>query len=231
MLRLMILASMFLFASVCEVDHRGKQRNLSHATPKMSPETHQEKFNIENTVGVVVLNKFVKGDFVRFYNRDGSLWYEFSYFYDDSDGKFDYANDDFRPFAFHVDNFLLVLKCTNQNGKLLEVIVNEDTGMAKYVKADDPILKLQTWDAHVVSVLSVTFDKKGNPLREAPDGQVKKVTVPGDVYFRPVETDGDWLKVRWELEDGKSKNDRLESNGWIRWKHDGILLIDFVYFS
>jgi hypothetical protein len=47
------------------------------------------------------------------------------------------------------------------------VIVNE-TGMTKYVKADDPVLKLQTWDAHVLSVLGVDFDKKANPLRDTP---------------------------------------------------------------
>lgn len=231
MLRLLIVASTFLFAPVCAFDHRGKQPNSPPAKSEMSRETHQEKLNIENTLGVVVLNKFVKGDFVRFYNSDGSLWYEFSYFYDDSDGKFDYPNDEFRPFAFHVDYFLLVLKCTNKSLTLLEVIVNEETGMTKFVKADDPVLKFQTWDAHVLSVFAVDFDKKANPLRDAPDGQPKKVTVPGDVYFRPVETNGEWLKVRSESESRKSKSGRLESNGWIRWKLDGVLLIRFVYFA
>ena len=138
----LLIGSMFLLASVCGVDHRAKQPNSSQAKPEISRETHPKNINIENTVGVVVLNKFLKGDFVRLYNRDGSLWYEFTYFYDDSDGKFDYANDDFRPFAFHADHFLLVLRCTNKNNGLLEVIVNEETGVTKYIKADDPVFKL-----------------------------------------------------------------------------------------
>lgn len=234
MLRILIFASLLLFASGCDVDHRSKEITASNslqARPEVSPKTPRGKLNIENTIGVVVLNKFVKGNFVRFYNGDGSLWHEFSYFYNDSDGKFDYANDDFRPFAFHVDYFLLVLKCTNKSDGFLEVIVNEETGMTKYVKADDPVLKLETWDALVLSVFAVDFDKKANPLREAPDGPVKNVTVARDVYFQPVETNGDWLRVRWDLEGANSKDAESHSDGWIRWKHDQTLLIDFYYFS
>lgn len=111
------------------------------------------------------------------------------------------------------------------------MIVNEERGVTKYIKADDPVFKLQSWDALLISVFAVDFDKKANPLRDSPDGQVKKVTVPGGVYFRPVETNGEWLKVRWELESEKSTTGRSESNGWIRWKHDGVLLIQLLYFS
>ena len=68
----------------------------------------------------MVLNEFSRGDFVRIYNQDGSLWYEFSYFYDDRDGKFDCANDEFRPLAFHPEHFLLVLKCTGTSDKFLK---------------------------------------------------------------------------------------------------------------
>jgi hypothetical protein len=199
--------------------------------PDVSQKTPGGKLNIENTIGVVVLDKFVKGDFVRFYNRDESLWYEFSYFYDDSDGKFDYANNDFRPFAFHVDYFILVLTCTNKSSRVLEVIVNEETGMTKYVKADDPVLKFETWDALVLSVFAVDFDKKANPLRGAPNGEVMKIALPGEIFFRPVEIDGDWLRVRWDLKDAKSKAAGTHSDGWVRWKHDGVLLIDFYFFS
>jgi len=65
---------------------------------------------------------------VRFYNEDGSLWYEFTFYYDDSDGKFEYANENFNPFAFHPNNFLLDLKSRGEDGNRYEVVVNEETG-------------------------------------------------------------------------------------------------------
>jgi hypothetical protein len=190
--------------------------------------SRRKESHIKNTKGVVVLSKFVKGDFVRIYNGDGSLWYEFSYFYDDSDGKFDYPNDDFRPFAFHVDYFLLALKCTKRDDSSLEVIVNEETGLKKYVKADDPVLKLKAWDEFVVGVYAVTFDQNTNPLFEGPNDQTKKIVAPKSAIFRPVETRGNWLKVSWQsVEEQPTET----VNGWIRWRNDETLLIDISFFA
>lgn len=207
-----------------EISRPSSNRSISQEPLEIS---RRKESNIKDTRGVVVLNKFVKGDFVRFYNADGSLWYEFSYFYDDSDGKYDYDNDDFRPFAFHVDYFLLVLKCTDNNAKVLEVVVNEETGLRKYVKANDPVLKLEPWDKFVIGVFAVGFEQKANPLREAPNGQLKKVAVPKDAIFRPVETQGEWLKVRWDSAGEETTKIKRNGDGWIRWRNNEALLIDF----
>jgi len=235
MLKVLISTSAVLFGLICCANYGGKQITVKNSTQAKPDEvlrhTAGEKFNIKNTRGVVALNKFVKGDFVRFYNADGSLWYEFTYFYDDRDGKFEYSNDDFRPFAFHQDNFLLVLKCTETTDRFFEVVVNEQTGLKKYVKANDPVLKFETWEKFVLSVFAVNFDKKANPLLEAPNGRVKSVAVPSDANFRPVETEGDWLKVRWGPDAAKTRDAMPNASGWIRWKNDGTLLVDFYYFS
>lgn len=240
MLRVLISTLLVLLTLICCANYGSKQISVKNSAQGKPAEilrtTAGEKFSIKNTKGVVVLDKFVKGDFVRFYNADGSLWYEFSYFYDDSDGKFDYANDDFRPFAFHVDYFLLALKCTENNDKVLEVVVNEETGLRKYVKANDPILKLETWEEFVLSVFSVNFDQKANPILEAPSGKVKKVAVRKvairkGASFRPVEIQGDWLKLRWDLAGEQTAKEKGDANGWIRWRIDETLLIDFYYFA
>lgn len=232
--RLLISAWIVLFATICCVDDRSKQTavtNSFEAKPEMQRNIPEGKLNIKNTIGVVVLNKFVKGDFVRFYNADGSLWYEFSYFYDDSDGKFDYPNDDFRPFAFHQDYFLLVLKCTERSDKFLEVVVNEETGLRKYVKANDRVLKLKRWEEFVLSVYAVKFDREANPILQAPNGQPNNVAIPSDANFRPVETDGDWLKIRCDAAAEPAGKPKPNGGGWIRWKSAGKLLVDFSYFA
>ena len=233
MLRVLISTSIILFLLICCGEYRSKQiraTNSLSAQPPVLRSAGGDALNIASTKGVVVLNKFEKGDSVRFYNDDGSVWYEFSFFYDDSDGKFDFPNNDFRPFAFHPDYFLLVLRCTETSDRFLQVVVNEETGSKKYVKADDPVLKLQTWEEFVLKVFSVKFDKKANPILETPNGRVKTILIPGDANFRPVETDGEWLKIRWDAagQTGKRKQD---ATGWIRWKKAGILQVGFSYFA
>lgn len=233
MLRVLISTSIILFLLISCVDYRSKQTTATNslaAQPAVQRSPGAAAFNITSTKGVVVLNKFEKGDWVRFYNDEGSVWYEFSFFYDDSDGKFDFPNNDFRPFAFHQDHFLLVLKCTETTDGLLQVVVNEETGRKKYVKANDPVLKLETWEEFIVKVFSVQFDKNVNPILESPDGPVKSNVIPSDANFRPIKTDGEWLKIRWDAAD-KTAKPTPDSSGSIRWKKAGVLQVGFSYFA
>lgn len=229
----LVFTSIVLFLLMSCVDYRSKQTTATNSLP-VQPAVQRnpggEAFDITSTKGVVVLNKFNKGDWVRFYNGEGTVWYEFSFFYDDSDGKFDFPNNDFRPFAFHQDHFLLVLRCTATSDQLLQVVVNEETGLKKYVKANDPVLKLETWEEFVVKVFSVNFDKQANPILATPNGEVKSTSIPSDANFRPVETEGEWLKIRWDVGDRTAKP-KPDASGWIRWKKAGVLQIDFSYFA
>lgn len=237
MLRGLISTSFVLFSLVSCTNYGsgGKEVWVNNSAQAKPDETlrnaGREKFSIKNTRGVVVLNRYSKGDFVRFYNADGSLWYEFSYFYDDRNGKFEYANAEFRPFAFHQDHFLLAVKCTEVTDKLFEVVVNEETGLRKYVKADDPVLKLESWDKFVLSVFAVSFDQKTNPVLEGPNDQMKMVVAPKSATFRPVETRGNWLKVRWHSAGEQPTKPKATATGWIRWRNDETLLIDLSYFA
>jgi len=179
------------------------------------------------SLGLIVLGKgYSNTDFIHLYNRDGSLWHKFTFYYDDSDGNFEYANVDFRPFAFHPDYFVLALKCVRKEAGRYEVLVNEKTGLKKYVKTDDPALRFETWEEHILKVFSVGFNRKENPVLEAPLGRVKRVPVP-DAPFHPVEVRGEWLKVKWEAEDMGKKGDA----GWIRWKRGERLLVELFYIS
>ncbi len=76
-----------------------------------------------NSLGLIVLSKaYGEKDYIHLYNEDGSLWHKFSFYYDDSDGNFEYAFEDFRPFAFNPDYFLLALKCVKKELGRYEVI-------------------------------------------------------------------------------------------------------------
>jgi hypothetical protein len=195
--------------------------------------TEQDKLkqgNLALGIGIITLNEesYGKDKFIHIYNQDGSLWYQFTFYYNDSGRKFEYANENFKPFAFHLDYFVLALRCLDEDGNHYEVIVDEETGLKKFVRKDDETLKFETWEQHILKTFAVDFDREKNPLRETPGGKIKKVDLPKEVTFHPVEISGEWLKVRWDISKKKKNNTEF---GWIKWKENNNLLVELFYFS
>lgn len=234
MIRILVTIAFLLFSS--SYASSAQTQVKTNAPPAPNPITKEasapdgKKLEIGGTVGLIVLNNYGKEDFVHFYNEDGSLWYKFTYYYGDGDGKFEYANDDFSPFAFHADYFLLALKCVGKKGGRYEVIVNEETGLKKYVRTDDAVLKLETWEEHVLKVFAVTFNQEENPLLKAPQGKVKKGPPP-DAPLHPVEVQGEWLKVKWYAPSGTGGTEPRHDFGWIKWRRGERLLVELFYIA
>jgi hypothetical protein len=111
-----------------------------------------------------------------------------------------------------------------------EVIINEETGLKKYVKANDPSLKFEKWENHILKVFSVGFNRKENPVLNVPQGRVKKVSMP-DVPFHPVEVRGEWLKVKWDVANGTENKGIKYDSGWVRWRKGERLLVELFYIS
>ena len=233
MVKFLLLVSV-LVVSNCRVSPVEQQ--ISSFIPGPSPVIEQASTSvevefpvIENTIGLIVLSdNYDKGDFVKIYNEDGSLWHKFTHYYDDSDGEFEYANDNFRPFAFHPDYFVLALKCVGKKADRYEVIVNEETNLKKYVKVNDKVLKFETWENHILKLFAVGFDEKENPMLEVPQGQVKNL-VKSERTFHPVEVKGEWLKVKWDVTGETDKKETQQNSGWLRWKKDGKLIVELFY--
>lgn len=184
-----------------------------------------------NSLGLIVLSEsYSEKGFIHIYNDDGSLWHKFTFYYDDSDGEFEYDNVNFRPFAFHPDYFLLALKCVRKEAGRYQVIVNEETRLKKYVKTNDPFLRFETWENHILKAFSVGFNRKENPVLNVPQGRVKKVVMK-DSPFHPVGVRGEWLRVKWGVMDGTDGKRAKHNSGWIRWKKGDRLLIELFYIS
>lgn len=246
MIRHLVLVSFLLTFSLCVNSAEKKvNKNKSNIPNKVAQEDSEgirRKANsIRNTIGVIVLNEQKDGDFIHIYNEDGSLWYKFTFYNDDRNGKFSYVNDDFRPFEFHLDYFVLVLKCIKKDADRYEVIVNERAELKKYIRVDDKAMKFETWEEHILQIYAIEFNSKENPLLESPQGKVKNVNLPkGEeiertnlpIYptFQPIKIKGDWLKVKWEIPKEKQVKRAKYDFGWIRWKKDEQLLVAFFYF-
>jgi len=189
--------------------------------------------SLDNTKGLLTLSEEYKKpyDFIRFYNADGSLWYEFTFYYDDSDGKYEYENDNFRPFSFHPDYFTLALKLIGEKSNYYEVVVNEETKLKKYVKKNDKNLKFETWENHILKTFAIEFNQKENSIRETPNGTLKKVDLSKIERFGAVEFKGEWLKINWDTEKNTDSDSKKTDFGWIKWKEGENLLIDWFYFA
>lgn len=210
------------------LEKNGKQTKETFANGK-----NVNKDAIKNTLGVIVLSEeYKKGSFVQLYNRDGSLWYKFTHFYDDDDeDKIKYENEDFKPFAFHPEVTLLVLRVSGENKEFYEVFVNEENGLKKYVKKDDSTLKVESWEKHILETYAIDFEEKDNPILIKQMGEKKEVDYEKVDLFMADKTDGDWLQIKWETEEVSEGEESKFENGWIRWKKEGILLIDWFYLE
>lgn len=209
---------------------RGANENTSPMNAGNDGQTaHLEKTSIGNTKGLIVLSdRYGKNDFIRIYNEDGSLWYEFSFYYEQIGDRTFPENENFRAFAFHRDYFLLGLKCVGEDKGRYEVIVNEETGLKKFVAKGDPTLKFETWEAHITGAFAVSFNREENPLRDGPKGKVKNADLPEDVTFHPVQINGEWLRVSWDSSKQAGKNDK---SGWVKWKENNKILVELFYFA
>jgi len=66
-------------------------------------------FVSENDCKIITISSNYSNQIIRLKNLDGSIWHDFSFEYDDSDGQYDFQNDNFQPFGFHPDYYFLAL--------------------------------------------------------------------------------------------------------------------------
>ena len=206
-------------------------------TAPVSEQSTNEKKRFSESIGgikglIVLGEEYNKpNDLIRFYNEDGSFWYEFTFYYDDTDGDFEYRNDNFRPYSFHPDYFTLALKMSGETADRYEVIVNEETGLKKYVEKISTNLRFESWQDHILRTFAIEFDKTANPLRTSPNGVPRTDDLSTVDRFQADEIDGDWLRVKWDKEKNPNDDPALTDSAWIRWRERDILLIEWFYFA
>lgn len=186
--------------------------------------------NIQNSLGVVVRSKnYGEQDFIKIYNADDSLWYKFTFYYDDKKGPFPSQNNNFQPFAFHPDYFLLALKCVGKTKNRYEVIVNEETGLKKYVHSSDASLSFETWGQHIQKVFSVDITRSKSPLLKTKQGA--RINLPKDAFLHPVKVEDDWLMVKWVSRERTRAKKEQYAFGWVKWRDQKRLLIELAYIA
>ncbi|MDB5125300.1 MAG: hypothetical protein JWP94_3429 [Mucilaginibacter sp.] len=165
--------------------------------------------------GVVVLKESYQDKLVvlRMYNKNGSVWLSFK-FTDDFNSKL------LNPLSLKTDDGILVFKCVGEDKNFYAVVVSQDKNLIKFIKKSDSNFLFQTWQKRILSVFSVDFDGKKNPLRERPSIGSKQLHYRNNDFYHPVSINGDWLKV---------KSNETNQTGWIKWRDSkGQMLIDLI---
>ena len=164
---------------------------------------------------------------VRFLNEDGSCWWSFPADIYEYNCLPEERKENFSPWAFEPGIGVFTIRCIGISPKGYKVVVNETKNMIKYLEKNK-YLKLETIEEHLLNIL-VGWDSEENPLRESPDDNAPTVQLPisPDTSCDLIYADkhkGDWIHVI-----SKCDEDSSESLGWIRWRKDGIFMIEMYY--
>lgn len=166
-------------------------------------------------VGFLTYNKEVKQPVFRLFNSENQLFEKFSFLG---------INKKIRPFAWQPDNYLLVFRCVKKDKNGYVIISNEESNEIRYINFDDVNFKFETVEEHILSVFSVEFDSKSNPVRSASTDSSNIIPYDDDEFYFPTKIKGSWLQIQWGSEDDLKE-------GWIKWKEDNNIVIDWFYFA
>ena len=198
----------------------------------------QDKPLIGSEIGILELYQPQNDDKIIIYNEDGSIWMDFDFSYEDkfrNQGKSEFSmsdikelynwQDDFKPYKFNIDYFLLLFKCLSYDGKRYSVIVNDQKNLIKYIDAGN-IWKLRDWNDHVVNkVASIGIEFDDIKIKSKPDNQSDDIAFDVDKLdpaIDPVEIKDEWMKIRFWQSD-------KELYGWIKWKEGNQILVSLWY--
>lgn len=194
-------------------------------------QTDDDKF--EKYEGVVDL---VESENFQIFNKDGSVWCNYSYKKAKClDGK--NSDVEILPFAYHPDYYLLKFIMTRKSDKFIEIVVNEKSGLKKYIDKNLAGMKTETWKEHILNLFAVDVNK--NQLYDKPNGIKIKSFPSAVVETKPVEVNGDWLKVRFKVKEDyktsvpitKEVEEAAGKFAWVKWRQNGKVLIEFFYFA
>lgn len=205
---------------------QAKNLNNTQTDEKTTPKVIKiDYYDIKNSLGLVTITQkgFSEGQSIEIYNQDGSIWYKTSLFNDGAVKSIE-QNQDFRPFRYDLDDNFFYFNCVGQDAEYFQVIVNDETGLKKFVRKDSSHFKFESWEKYILDCFAVEFDIEKNPLREEINGKVIVREIPKELYFNAVEIKGEWLKVN--LRD--INTEKSYGFGWIRWKINDKIMINFL---
>jgi len=135
-----------------------------------------------------------------------------------------YAPKGFAPFNEKLDYGVFILKVKRLGIDFTEIVINENTGKTAYVHTSNGTF--MTWGQFLLNCHSVEFLNKNQKVFDHP--LVKSAgRIVDPANFRSRYIMGDWMEVEILADDYNT----VKGKGWIRWKKNGKLLINYNLFA
>lgn len=218
---------MILGCNEVNVPNRTKEAIITTKEKVHKEQVHSEfghidtfcKLPVNSSCGVITINEnieFTDGFTFKVYNTDSTLWKNLRF----SPTLINEPN--INPNIFDYDNYIMVFKCVGKKGSFYRILIDEKKQIEKLISVQEKNLIFQTWPQHILSVFSVDFDYKKNPLRNENNIRSRLIRFNKEELYRPLKIIGDWLQVGWGDDENLKK-------GWIKWIDNDTLLVHLFY--
>lgn len=110
--------------------------------------------------------------------------------------------------------------CIDKTHKYYKVILDNDE--IGYIPKNSKQVIFRTWKDHIIKDVSfVKFDGLANPIMKKPNKKSEILDYNNEEFYQPIKIRGDWLEIKF----GDNKC------GWIKWRNNCNLIIEFFYFA
>ena len=130
------------------------------------------------------------------------------------------------PAHLKLDYQIFYFKVLRQTKNYFQIVGNEKTSHKTWIRKSDVIF--QSWPDFLLQVFAVEPKNwENNPIRIKPLSHASPIQkISEDAVLNPLSIDGEWIEV-------KVLNDNYEevARGWLRWRTNDALTIDYSLLS
>lgn len=133
------------------------------------------------------------------------------------------------PEILWLDYNYFIFRCMSKTDSWYQVVTNNKTGKSYWLRKDS-FKKFVTWQAYLMDVFEI---KRISPdmqlIRTKPSDLGKIIDYHGDDCFQIKTIKGDWIEIYTPdyCSDIHGGDTGVLKSGWIKWRHDGELLITY----
>jgi hypothetical protein len=136
----------------------------------------------------------------------------------------------FSPEVLWLDYSPLVFRLKASNDKFAQVIVNNATGKSYWIKTNKSMTSL-TWQAFLQDKFGVSrINASKQKIKKLPSANSADLNYKGKDCFQVKSMKGDWIEI-FTADYCDTDNKTKIKSGWIKWRNNNKLLIEYFITS
>lgn len=138
-----------------------------------------------------------------------------------------------KPEILWLDYSFFVFRCLEIKANWLKVMVNNENGETLWLKKSELTI-IQDWENYLKEMFGVErLPDQQQKIRSLPNETSKEIIYQGKDCFQVKSMKGDWIEIFTAEYCDESYTDSKTKikSGWIRWRQENKLLIDYFTTS